>query len=81
MDHVQQLIQSVVSEFGVEEIVTGDSKIESTSSESCRQSVKVVIDKRIEAARNKICEVAIQKVLHIYPFYYISRINWIPSGV
>jgi hypothetical protein len=73
MDHVQQSIQSVVCEFGVDEIVMSDSKIESSSSENYRQTVKVVIDNTIEAARNKICEVAIQKVLHIHTFHYISR--------
>jgi hypothetical protein len=68
-------------EFGVNEITMSDSITENSLSENCRQTVKVIINNAVEAARIKISEVAVQKVLHIHPFYYISRIDWIPSAV
>lgn len=76
MDHVQQSVHSIWR-FGVDEIVTSDNEIESSSTENNRQTVKVIIDNTIEAARNKICEVAIQKVKHVHSLCYISRIYWI----
>ncbi|KDR23281.1 Unc-13-like protein D [Zootermopsis nevadensis] len=62
MDHVQQSVHSIWR-FGVDEIDTSDNEIESSSTENNRQTVKVIIDNTIEAARNKICEVAIQKMM------------------
>jgi hypothetical protein len=65
IDHVQQPVQIIVSEFGLDEITVAD-RSEGSSSDSGRQTVKVVIDNTIERARNKICEEAVQKVLYMY---------------
>jgi hypothetical protein len=71
MDYVQQPVQIIVSEFGLDEITAVD-RIKGSSSESGRQTVKVAIDNTIETARKKICEAAVQKVLLKA---YISIIN------
>lgn len=66
IDHVQQPVQIIVSEFGLDEITAADTS-KGSSSGSGRQNVKVVIDNTIERARNKICKEAVQKVLYIWP--------------
>jgi len=66
MDHVQQPVQIIVSEFGLDKVTAADTS-KGSSSDSGTQTVKVVIDNTIERARNKICEKAVQKVLYIWP--------------
>lgn len=66
MDHVQQPVQIIVSEFGLDEI-TAAYRSTGSSSDSSRQTVKVVIDNTIERARNKVCKEAVQKVLQMWP--------------
>jgi len=66
MDHVQQPVEIIVSEFGLDEVTAAD-RSKGSSSDSGTQTVKVVIDNTIERARNKICEEAVQKVLYTWP--------------
>lgn len=66
MEHIQQPVQIIVSEFGLDETTAADRSKDS-SSDTGTKTVKVVIDNTIERARNKICEAAVQKVLYIWP--------------